>query len=223
MGKLHTVLCTVLILAAAFRSAVAFDYYTFAQQWPAGRCSVRDVPCYLPLIDYFTVHGLWPSLYGGGSITRCGYKNGPTLAMELNNDVLGALPVLMPQILNFPNLVGDPDLNFWAYEWSKHGSCAPLQPVDYFMEIIRLFGDINLLQVLGNQNIVPGGTYAARDYRAAIPNSNASIKCGLDLNGRYFLVEIRLCYDLNRQPMACPYSGFMSCGGPLSPVDFTAV
>ncbi|CAL1363292.1 unnamed protein product [Linum trigynum] len=224
MGKLHTVLCTVLILAAAFRSAVAFDYYTFALQWPAGRCSVRDVPCSVPLIFYFTVHGLWPSLYGGGSVTQCGYKDPIALANELGPPLTGVyLPASMPQILDFQNRSGDPDQNFWADQWNEHGSCSELAPVDYFLEILRLTRDIDLLQELESQNIVPGGTYLVGDFVAALPNRTALIECQIDLNGRYFLLEIRVCYDAGREAMPCPTPDYDSCGGPMSPVDFTGM
>eukprot|EP00049_Salpingoeca_infusionum_P018054 m.355537 g.355537 ORF g.355537 m.355537 type:complete len:154 (+) comp17273_c0_seq1:176-637(+) len=80
-----------------------------------------------------TIHGLWAQWADDCS--------GPSFNVtELD-------PILNQMNTDWPSCVGhSTNADFWAHEWSKHGTCSNLEQLKYFQTVLRLYGQYKYLQ-----------------------------------------------------------------------------
>jgi ribonuclease T2 len=110
----------VVVALAMFGKAAAqekgepgkFDFYLMNLAWGPEFCSVPGAgpACNAP--RGFVLHGLWPQNYNGSYPVNCAQRSGP------------------PQPEN--NLDITPDRPLLDHEWSKHGTCTTMSPVEFF-------------------------------------------------------------------------------------------
>ncbi|KAK8276663.1 hypothetical protein V6Z12_D10G215300 [Gossypium hirsutum] len=140
------------------------DFYKYSLQWPPSAC-MQPPPgkkCEVRHEARFTIHGYWPQYNKDTPVPpycddlRC-TNTKPTSA----NDVVGILeksPLKKDLMKDWPNLYArqirkeEDNLEFWKYEWRKHGMCSDdaNKPSEYFRNSLTLLPNFkNLKQDLG--------------------------------------------------------------------------
>jgi ribonuclease T2 len=183
-------------------STAKFDYYVLALSWAPDYCSANSgdmQECSLGKKYAFVIHGLWPQ-YNKGYPSNCSDE-----------------PLPASVKVQFPHLY--PSDKLFEHEWSKHGTCSGLAPVDF----------LTLTSQLKNRVQFPAAYRAptspfhttADDLRQAFLQVNpAMTETGLAVNcsgsGRY-LTELYICFSKDGQPAACGAdvrkSALKSCSG----------
>ncbi|TYG51095.1 hypothetical protein ES288_D10G229300v1 [Gossypium darwinii] len=123
------------------------DFYKYSLQWPPSAC-MQPPPgkkCEVRHEARFTIHGYWPQYNKDTPVPpycddlRC-TNTKPTSA----NDVVKILkdsPLKKELMKDWPNLYArqikkeEDNLEFWKYEWRKHGMCSDdaNKPSKYFI------------------------------------------------------------------------------------------
>ncbi|KAK6181179.1 hypothetical protein SNE40_009097 [Patella caerulea] len=152
-----TLSLAVLQLAHCKKKSNKFDFFTFTQDWPMVIC-VKDrstgEKCHISRnVTGWTIHGLWPSV---------GSSKGPAFCNNSSKFNESAIEKLLPALdVYWPNLHSDTVRDdFWAYEWSKHGTCAKLVKETrneylYFKKALDLFQMINFTGILTDIGVIP--------------------------------------------------------------------
>uniref|UniRef100_A0A6V7QUN2 Uncharacterized protein n=1 Tax=Ananas comosus var. bracteatus TaxID=296719 RepID=A0A6V7QUN2_ANACO len=152
---------------AVLCTAQDFDFFYFVQQWPGSYCDTKQSCCYpttgKPLAD-FGIHGLWPNNNDGSYPSNCDSHN-PFKSSEIK-ELIGQMQKHWPT-LACPSNDG---LKFWGHEWNKHGTCSEsvLDQHSYFETALRLQKETNLLEILRESGIRPGGFYSLDEIKEAI-------------------------------------------------------
>ncbi|KAK5794897.1 ribonuclease 3-like [Gossypium arboreum] len=188
------------------------DFYKYSLQWgptvclhppPGKKCEGRAEV-------RFTIHGLWPQYYKDTPVPP--YHEDPRCTNTKptsENDVVEILKksTLKADLMrNWPNLYArkvrkeEDNLQFWKYEWGKHGMCSdyPNKPSDYFSFTLNLLQEfINLKEDLGFKRGSKVGDILKnlRDKNYKQPQ----IVC----NSESQLLEIRFCYK-EKKAFDCP-------------------
>lgn len=149
-----------------------FDVFIFTQRWPATDCLIWQESsewhsCTLPTdINEWTIHGIWPSIYG---------KLGPMFCNRSLPFSLSALKPIEAQLKEdwIDVEYGRDSYSLWKHEWEKHGTCAAaLEVMDselkYFQQGLALLQQYEMKNVLHKANIVPGREYAVSDIFNAV-------------------------------------------------------
>ncbi|KAK4376651.1 hypothetical protein RND71_002947 [Anisodus tanguticus] len=89
---------------------------------------------------------------------------------------------------------------FWSHRWDKHDTCSlsTLGEHSYFKAALTIKEKVNLLSVLKDAGIEPGGFYSLEAVKEAIKNGTgheAAIKCNKDALGNNQLYQVYLCVD----------------------------
>lgn len=89
---------------------------------------------------------------------------------------------------------------FWSHEWDKHGTCSlsTLDEHSYFQAALTIKEKVNLLSVLKDAGIEPGGYYSLEAIKEAIKDGTgheAAIQCNSDALGNNQLYQVYLCVD----------------------------
>lgn len=145
-----------------------FDGLIFTQNWPRASCTKiknkrPDIACLLPVHNNWIIHGLWPSLKN---------EHGPDFCTPKSTFNIAALASIERELQNkwidlYNNKKGH-YYSFWKHEWDKHGSCATSNEelnslIKYFQKTLELSDTYNMRIVLANANILPGGSYQAKE------------------------------------------------------------
>ncbi|KAK7332746.1 hypothetical protein VNO80_29501 [Phaseolus coccineus] len=187
-----------------------YTSFMLVQQWPEGYCEYQEIVgakrrC-KSRPHKFTIHGLWPQESNGQLITNCTVTSNLT-----EKDIKPVEPQLHS---NWPNLIGT-DLNFWQFEWTKHGSCSENEfpKLQYFQLGLHNYAQNNLMEILEKAHIVPNKThlYNATDVLSAVhkhTQHDAQLACYVDPNhNASALYQIGLCYaDDGKTYKNCPNS-----------------
>ncbi|BAZ43005.1 ribonuclease T2 [Calothrix sp. NIES-4101] len=181
-----------------------FDFYVLAMSWSPDYCNKngdRDPgQCKEGRKLGFVLHGLWPQ-YQKGYPANC---------------TLEKLPEAVKQ--QFPNLF--PSAKLYGHEWSKHGTCTGLTPVQY----------LGLSKQLKDAVVIPSAyNKPSKPFRATINNlkqeftkvnqglSSDSVAPYCSGSGR-FLQEVFVCYTKDGKPGPCSAEilkrSQSSCGQP---------
>ncbi|XP_020105232.1 ribonuclease 1-like isoform X2 [Ananas comosus] len=176
-------------------------------QWPGSYCDTKQSCCYptsgKPLAD-FGIHGLWPNNNDGSYPLNCDSHN-PFKSSEIK-ELIGQMQKHWPT-LACPSNDG---LKFWGHEWNKHGTCSEsvLDQHSYFETALRLQKETNLLEILRESGIRPGGFYRLDEIKEAIKEGLGfapGIECNRDESGTNQLYQIFLCVDNSgKQIIECP-------------------
>nr|ABV71999.1 S11-RNase [Prunus mume] len=200
MGKLKSSLA-FLVLAFAFflcfiMSTGSYDYFQFVQQWPPTNCRVRT-KCSNPRpLQYFTIHGLWPSNYSNPKMpSNC-------IGSQFNESRV--YPYLRPKLkISWPDVESGNDTKFWEGEWNKHGTCSEriLNQMQYFQRSQAMWKSHNISEILKNASIVPHPTQTWTYSDIVSPIKTATkrtplLRCKYDKKTQ-LLHEVVFCYGYN--------------------------
>ncbi len=135
------------------------------------------------------VHGLWPQY------DREGEKGYPDQCIVVDKVPEALVEAMLPLM---------PSQDLMNHEWRKHGSCYSTAPEPYFAEVQRLYESF----VVPERLITPETMQKVatntlrqdiRQANPALPEDGFILRCS-----REKLQEIRICYDQDSEPMACP-------------------
>jgi len=123
--------------ASSLNSGGCFDMYLFTMSYEPEFCYehyTSDFPaCIKPNMNYSThlvIHGLWPECSTGSYPQNCRPQDA-ALDPQVIRDLAPEFTKLWPDAKN-----PDPDptkgMDFYAHEWSKHGTCTSLTQHQYF-------------------------------------------------------------------------------------------
>ncbi|KAH6824690.1 Ribonuclease T2 family protein [Perilla frutescens var. hirtella] len=205
-GKVSIVIILFVLQCLSFlcSSTQDFDFFYFVQQWPASYCDTRRSCCYpttgKPDED-FSIHGLWPNYNSGKWPQNC--DSDSSLDKSQISDMMSRMQKEWPT-LACPSRDG---MAFWGHEWTKHGTCTPLDAHAYFETALDLKNKANLLQLLRDAGISPGKFYSMKSIKKAIEEGlghEAYIECNVDTQGNHQLYQVYVCVDKSA-------SNFISC------------
>ncbi|XP_062190097.1 ribonuclease 1-like [Phragmites australis] len=240
MTKLVLVsLALLLSLLAVSSTAEEFDFFYFVQQWPGSFCDTWRGCCFpdtgKPAAD-FGIHGLWPNY------AECRGRHGVARA-ALGDDALlsivGRRGRCWPQYCDDGNplqlweirdLVASLDkswptlscksgrsLEFWSYEWKKHGTCSNLEQHEFFEAALALKARHNLTSILADAGIVPSEdeSYFLSSIRDAIAQGTgfkANLECNRDADGESQLYQVYQCVGRDGKKLIdCPLEMRSKC------------
>jgi ribonuclease T2 len=164
--------------------------YTLALSWSPQYCRGRpdDGQCDPGLGRFgFILHGLWPE--GAG-------RNYPQWC--------ASVPAPIPADVARAQFCTQPSTRLMAHEWAKHGTCATLNPADYFAASRKLFAGVRFpdMMALSRRQIDVGGF--KRLMSAANPRIMPSaISVSTDRDGDW-LREVYVCLTRAMRPEPCP-------------------
>lgn len=144
----------------------AFDHYKLVLSWPRAVCNVKENPCdaswptELPG-DRFTIHGLWPQPETSPPATKADFTKILVGNEKLKIDLLTYLPNAK---FKYDHGSGRREtqkerqaIDFWTYEWNKHGALSGMSLVDYFQTTIDLYKRVgNLYSTLTDNGMSHG-------------------------------------------------------------------
>lgn len=129
----------------------------------------------------FILHGLWPDGMGGRHPRYCGPA--PALSVATVKK----------------HLCMTPSAASLQHEWAAHGTCGWATPEAYFEQASVLWRSVKLPSM--------AATMTAGQIREAFVKANPSlipVGINLRLTSDNRLRDVRLCYDLDYRPSACP-------------------
>lgn len=200
-----------------------FDFYVFAQSWPAQFCQTHmDWPgCANPTkwqIYNMSLHGMWPNFdkprEGRGWPQCCPSKYGSDVDPAV-------IKQLLPQLQEYWANEQDPsgkDLqnSLWGHEWSKHGTCAALTQHDYFDIAMRLQLTMPTPTLI-HHNL--GGRVSLVELKKAfgIPSCVHGEPCAVGFqckktNGQLYLAGVTTCFNRSFQRILCSKQTLASQG-----------
>lgn len=166
--------------------------YTLALSWSPEFCRFRDgeprhgAQCSGRNGRFaFVVHGLWPEGRGRDWPQWCPTARKPSPAAVR------------------ASLCMTPDARLIAHEWAKHGACMVRDP-DGYLKITRILWDS--LRWPDFDSLSRNRALTAGDVRQTFADANPYWEAhmvGLATNGRGWLTEMRLCYDIRFRPARC--------------------
>jgi ribonuclease T2 len=171
-------------------SGVTNAVYLLALDWTPQWClnggsgaSAGEMECRQPF--GFTLHGLWPNGVGKPYPRYCRPVGGLDAATLRQMFCRTPSPTLL------------------QHEWQAHGSCGWTDPKAYFGQAARLFDQLKMpkIEAIAPDRLTAGAVRAA--FVAANPSftpQDVFVQTARD----EALAEVRLCYDLQFRPAACP-------------------
>lgn len=204
------------------------DFYYFVQRWPATYChwrgTSRDYCCYPETengVPGFSIHGLWPTYNDGNWPQYC--CSSRQLARSHNcrdrKFSFSQIRSLEYQLKRFwasikyrgpPRCSTKEGLQFWKYEWDKHGTCSTLYLKPYFHTTLSLRKHIDLLGALEAAGIQPDGKeHSLNNIKEAIRLRTGylpGVSCNINHERKSQLFEVFVCVDNTYKVIQCPNS-----------------
>jgi ribonuclease T2 len=167
----------------------AFDYYVLSLSWSPAFClqSPASTECTGPRRYGFIVHGLWPQNERGWPENCASTAQVPDKAVEQISDLMPARKLI-------------------HHEWSTHGTCSGLDPVDFFALVRRAYGGVTIPKSLVSPGaaIEQSPTAVVNEFLQANPRLPAqSVVATCSGQGAPRLREVRVCFDRELNPRAC--------------------
>jgi ribonuclease T2 len=178
-----------------------FAYYVLSLSWSPAFClsSPGAAECNGPRRYGFIVHGLWPQ-YEQGWPEHCDVHR------PVPDEVVQGIADLMPA----RGLV--------YHEWSAHGTCSGLEPVEFFALVRRAYASIAIPRELSSPTRAieqPPAEIAAAFLRAnpRLPARSIVVTCTGQSAPR--LREVHICLDRDLTPRSCSADGMRgACRAP---------
>jgi ribonuclease T2 len=166
-----------------------FAYYVLSLSWSPAFClsSPGAAECNGPRRYGFIVHGLWPQF-------EQGWPEHCDVHRPVPDEVVQGIADLMPA----RGLV--------YHEWSTHGTCSGLEPVEFFALMRRAYASIAIPPEISNsaQAIEQSPAAIAGAFLRANPRLPArSIVAACSGQGTPRLREIRICLARDLAPRDC--------------------
>jgi ribonuclease T2 len=186
--------CLIASAAARHRNSSAdepgvFDYYLLSLSWSPAFClsDPGAAECNGPRRFGFIVHGLWPQ-------NEKGWPEKCDVHLPVPDSVVEGIADLMPA----RGLV--------YHEWSTHGTCSGLRPVDFFALVRRAYSSIAIPAALSgtNQSIEQSPSAITAAFLRANPKLSSQaivVTCSGQETAR--LREVHICLDRSLNPRAC--------------------
>lgn len=169
----------------------AFDFYVLALSWSPSYCASVEpgrspLQCDSGLPFGFVLHGLWPQ-YETGYPSHCDAE-----AMGPSRPMIRSLLDIMPS----EGLV--------RHQWRKHGQCSGLTAEAFFALSRKIFDSVLIPEALLKPT--KGFQTSSRDLEAAFLAVNPAISDDMIslVCSREGLREVRICFDKDGEPRACP-------------------
>ena len=178
-----------------------FAFYVLSLSWSPAFClaSPGAAECNGARRYGFIVHGLWPQ-YEQGWPEHCNVHR------AVPDDVVLGIADLMPA----RGLV--------YHEWSAHGTCSGLEPVEFFALVRRAYASIAIPQELSGptQALEQSPAALAGAFLRANPRLPAqSLVVTCTGQGAPRLREVRICLARDLSPRACSADAMRgACGAP---------
>jgi ribonuclease T2 len=166
-----------------------FDFYVLALSWSPDYCANSNVndpqQCSLGKKLAFVLHGLWPQ-YNRGYPADCSTVKLPKDASK-----------------KYPNLY--PSSRLYTHEWSKHGTCSGLKPLDYLALSKSLKESVTIPTAYRSpakafRVTVDNLKAAFIDANATLSEDDLAVQCSD--SGR-FLKEVYVCFSRDGKPVTC--------------------
>uniref|UniRef100_UPI0037E7BC78 ribonuclease T2 n=1 Tax=Semicossyphus pulcher TaxID=241346 RepID=UPI0037E7BC78 len=198
----------LLCLAAALSSAFVTHHHhhqhnmwtklILTHHWPITFCSMEHCKAN---ISYWTLHGLWPDK--GIDCNSSWHFN--------SSNIEDLLPDMRK---SWPDLLKPMSVEFWKYEWHKHGTCAARADSlnsqhKYFSKALELYHKLDLDRILRKFNIIPSEDYyklsQIEDAIESFYNVKPKIQCahGSRRDDVQVLGQIEICFDPDFTLMDC--------------------
>jgi ribonuclease T2 len=178
-----------------------FTYYVLSLSWSPAFClsSPGEAECNGPRRYGLIVHGLWPQNETGWP-EHCGVHR------AVPDDVVQSMADLMPA------------RGLIYHEWSAHGTCSGLEPVEYFALVRRAFTSVAIPRELSNptQAIEEAPSSVVAAFLHANPRLGPqSVVVTCSGQGSPRLREVRICLDRDLGPRSCSTDALReACGAP---------
>ncbi|XP_078340573.1 ribonuclease Oy-like [Crassostrea virginica] len=196
---------------------VHFDYFTLAMQWPVTYCKQPYITCRQNLMDFWTIHGLWPTNVNRPNPT-C---NGSSF------DLHSIQPVIEEQMrIQWPNLREHKlDEEFWKLQWKRHGKCTIGVPGienlgEYFSKTIQLANQFDIKKILALGGITEGTTTDTEKIKKAFGHYYPKIITFpveiIPGEKKHWLFEIYICLNKNFTVRNCTSNPFKEIYYPSS-------
>lgn len=199
-----------------------FDFYVYSMTYQPEFCrenSSKFVGCKRPSQYWegqLTIHGLWPQRLDGTWPSSCTTEPLGDFYERGGESILNDLEV------KWPNVKAEKDSSsheeFWAHEWSKHGTCSGLVQFDYFHSALGL--------LLDTPPLVREGYGTTVDREALVQGYGGESMAALVCKSGY-LSEVRACFEkgVDGMPggrMECPNKVLEenSCGEKVAIASF---
>ncbi|KAK1581814.1 hypothetical protein Q3G72_021109 [Acer saccharum] len=167
-----------------------YDHSWLVLTWPASFC-LTETTCTKPPASFFTIHGIWPTDAAGNTLEK-------NVQTQASIAFLSDQKLTLVQQLNqyWPSFTSKTNVDFWKYEWIKHGSTQkPITPKQYFQSAINLGNQFDILAALIRNDVVPNGTsYKTSSFLRAIRSETKMQNVMLHCKDN-FLTEVRLCVN----------------------------
>ncbi|TVU35770.1 hypothetical protein EJB05_17673, partial [Eragrostis curvula] len=215
--KLIVAVALLLSLSLAVSSTAEFDFFYLVQQWPGSFCDTKQGCCFpstgKPAAD-FGIHGLWPNYAACRPVAAADAfdivasqkkKCWPQYCNDLNPlRILEITDLLKTLDRDWPSLSckngGRGGMDFWSYEWRKHGTCAGMDQHGYFEAALAIKARHNLTAILAGAGIVPSDTEtyflsSIRDAIAEATGFKVNLECNRAVSGEAQLFQVYQCVD----------------------------
>ncbi|KAK6928434.1 Ribonuclease T2-like [Dillenia turbinata] len=158
--------------------------WKLAIQWRPTLCkNDKNANCQPPVLEKFTIHGLWND-------TDCVGNN--TLPDQLFQQIDSTLKLNVSWV-HYEN-TSSANRKFWQYEWDKHGHCTKMPPIDYFRKAIDIYNYFPVLTYLQAKGIRPGLQFKVRDFHNAVLNQ-AGFTPNVVCHWKGEIDELQICFD----------------------------
>jgi ribonuclease T2 len=178
-----------------------FAYFVLSLSWSPAFClsSPGAAECNGPRRFGFIVHGLWPQ-------NEQGWPEHCAARRAVSDDVVEGIADLMPA----RGLV--------YHEWSAHGTCSGLDPVQYFELVRRAYAEVAIPRDLAApaRAIEQPPAAIADAFMSGNPRLSAqSVVVTCTGQGTPRLREVHICLDRELSPRACSADAMRSaCRAP---------
>ena len=186
------------------QDAPDYDMYVFAIQWGKTMCIVNSgSTCTQKLANIpkneMSIHGLWPSLKSGSSMSSC--NSGTQVSIKDDGS-----DIFYDMKEYWPSLTGG-DETFWNHEYNKHGYCYSNKIGDfdykkYFQKSFDVFYKKGIPTMITDVFGQHSGEYSIslsefKSKMAAKLGGNYMTPVCKYKNSKHYLQEIRFTMDLN--------------------------
>lgn len=179
--------------SAGLAAATNYDLYVFSQYWVPENCNgyTTTYPgCGSPnkyWTSHLTTHGLWPNYSNGSYPSSCTTEPfDTTVPTQIGFEKM---------VEEWPNVQAkETDSNyddFWTHEWSKHGTCTPLNQLTFFNSALNVYNSLGTPSLVSN-NV--GKSVSLTDLQSAFGGANMAVL--LCASGEY-LNEVRTCWSFD--------------------------
>lgn len=163
-----------------------FSHYVLALQWPISICrQANGRLCKTPIPRRFILKGLWPTRRNGESLVYC-----------ISRDLISK------SLTDY----GDANVNLWAREWTKHGTCSGLTQAEYFQTAVDLHQKVDVQKKLASLGYRPSPT-ARYDPSTIVSDFKKEygigikIACASDYSAQEMLAQIHFQVNRDRETL----------------------